>query len=90
MHKTRHPTQSAPALLPPDDAVRDYAYHLYEQNGRIPGHELDHWLEAEACLKAHIPIHRSHVRLHGFVQGLGPAQQEELCEIPLESHNIGR
>jgi hypothetical protein len=90
MHKTRHPSPSAPSLLPPEEAVRDYAYHLYEQSGRIAGHDLDNWLEAEACLRANIPIHRSRARLHGFVQGLGPAQQEELCEIPIESRNIGR
>jgi hypothetical protein len=90
MRKLHHPSSPAPALLPPEDAIRDYAYHLYEQSGRAPGHDLDNWLEAEACLKANIPVHRSRARLHGFVLGLGPALQEELCQIPVESHNIGR
>lgn len=83
---SRHPA----ALLPPTDTVRDYAYHLFEQSGRVPGRDLENWLEAEACLKANIPIHRSHARLHQYVFGLGPLQQEELCEIPVESHNIAR
>lgn len=85
-----NPPQHPAALLPPTDAVRDYAYHLFEQSGRIPGRDLDNWLEAEACLETAIPIHRSHARLHCYVTGLGPAQQEELCQIPVESHNISR
>jgi hypothetical protein len=27
--------------------VREKAYEIYEQRGREPGHEVDHWLEAE-------------------------------------------
>ena len=36
---------------PTDDAVRDYAYHLYEQSGSTPGRDLENWLEATDCLK---------------------------------------
>jgi hypothetical protein len=46
-----------------DEDIRDYAYHLYCQNGCQPGHELDNWLEAEACLSAGISKIRSHARL---------------------------
>jgi len=46
-----------------DDDIREYAYHLYCQNGCLPGHELDNWLEAEACLLAGISKTRSHARL---------------------------
>ena len=53
-----------PAVLEPcDDLVRDYAYHLFVQSGRIPGCDLDNWLEAKACIRANVPMHRSHVRL---------------------------
>ena len=38
-----------------EDDIRDYAYHLYVQSGCIPGRDLDHWLEAKACLNACIP-----------------------------------
>ena len=33
--------------LPLDDQIRKRAYELYEQWGRIDGHELDDWLQAE-------------------------------------------
>jgi len=49
---------------PSEDAIRDYAYHLYQQGNCVPGHDLDNWLEATACLKANIPAHRSGLRLH--------------------------
>ena len=56
----------APAVssAPSDDTIRDYAFHLYEQSGRAAGHDLDNWQEATACLRANIPEHRSHNRLH--------------------------
>jgi hypothetical protein len=28
------------------------AYELWEQSGRIPGHDLDNWIEAERIMKA--------------------------------------
>jgi hypothetical protein len=64
MRKTNQP----PANVAVNEAdVRDYAYHLYVQRGREPGHELDNWLEAEACLQACIPKDLSHTRLHRLV-----------------------
>jgi len=59
----------APAKLN-DEVIRDYAYHLYEQNSCAPGHDLDNWLEATACLNANIPTNRSGTRLHWHVNGL--------------------
>jgi hypothetical protein len=59
--------KSARSLVLPkarDEDIRDYAYHLYEQSGSVPGHDLDNWLEATACLKANIPAFRSRTRLH--------------------------
>jgi len=46
-----------------DDDIRAYAQHLYEQNGCIPGRDLDNWLEAKACLEASVPQLESHRRL---------------------------
>ena len=88
MKNLQHKTKSFGAMVPNEDQIRNYAYHLFEQNGRAPGHDRENWLEAEACLKANITVHRSHPRLHTYLQGLGPAMQEELCEIPIESHNL--
>jgi hypothetical protein len=31
-----------------DQAIREVAYSFYEARGRIAGHELDDWLQAEA------------------------------------------
>jgi hypothetical protein len=63
-------TKPAPSFIPPapcEDDIRSYAYHLYEQSGRMPGHDLDNWLEATACLNASIPEHCSHRRLHRHI-----------------------
>jgi len=54
---------------PSENEIRDYAYHLYEQSGSAPAHDLDNWLEATACLKANIPAHSSQNRLHRHVHG---------------------
>jgi hypothetical protein len=60
-------TNSTPSVAlfePAEDDVRDYAYHLYVQSGSSPGHDLDNWLEAKACLCACVPKSDSHARLH--------------------------
>jgi hypothetical protein len=31
--------------------IREIAQSLFEKRGRIPGHELDDWLEAERTVK---------------------------------------
>lgn len=51
------------------EEIRDYAYHLYCQNGCRPGHEIEDWLEAEACLMANIPKHEALTRLHRHLRG---------------------
>lgn len=65
-------TQSVPTIT--EESIRDYAYHLYEQSGRVPGHDLDNWLEARACLLANIPTHHSRSRLHYHVNGVGASK----------------
>jgi len=54
---------------PSDKDIREYAYHLYEQSNGVPGHDLDNWFEATACLKANIPAHCSQSRLHRHLHG---------------------
>ena len=58
---------AATTQKPGEDAVREYAYHLYQQGGSAPGHDIENWLEATACLKANIPAHSSQNRLHLYV-----------------------
>lgn len=62
--------------MPREEDVRDYAYHLYVQGGCVPGRDLDNWLEAEACLAAHIPAEQSHSRLHRHI---GRVQKAEFA-----------
>ena len=62
-----HPADPTDELS--EDDVRAYAFHLYEQSGCAPGHDLDNWLEASACLKANIPAHKTRTRLHSHVYG---------------------
>ena len=47
--------------LSPDEVARK-AYFNYENQGSLPGHDVQHWLEAEAQLLAE----RKLTRAHGF------------------------
>lgn len=69
MRKNPVPVSAPPAAT--DDDIRDYAYHLYVQSGSVPGHDLDNWLEARACLSACIPPEQSNSRLHHHLQTSG-------------------
>jgi hypothetical protein len=42
--------EAAPQAADRETAIRERAYSLYEREGRVDGHALDHWLEAEAQL----------------------------------------
>ena len=54
--KSKKPTkgadliQSKTAFVPSPDAVARRAYAIYEKQGSQSGHEVKHWLEAEAQL----------------------------------------
>jgi len=50
------------AFTPAPDEVARRAYFAYENQGSLPGHEVQHWLKAEAELIAE----RSRTRVHGF------------------------
>jgi hypothetical protein len=62
-------SDSLPDPVLSEDDIGQYAYHLYCQSGCIAGRDLDNWLEAEACLRAHIPKEDSHLRLHRHLNG---------------------
>ena len=38
------------------DLIRKRAYQLYERRGRMTGHELDDWLEAEREVTTHLGL----------------------------------
>jgi hypothetical protein len=49
-------------FVPSVDEVARRAYFTYVNQGSLPGHEVQHWLEAEAQLIAE----RNVTRVHGF------------------------
>jgi hypothetical protein len=49
-------------FAPSADEVARKAYFSYVNEGSLPGHEVQHWLEAEAQLLAE----RKLTRVHGF------------------------
>ena len=55
-------SQSAIDFAPSADEVARRAYFSYVNQGSLPGHEVQHWLEAEAELIAE----RNLTRVHGF------------------------
>ena len=50
------------SFTPSPDEVARKAYFAYENQGSQPGHEVQHWLKAEADLIAE----RNLTRVHGF------------------------
>lgn len=70
-----------------EDEIRDYAQHLYEQSGRLPGHDLDNWLEAKACLESNIPREHSHSRLHRHRHPPAPVMVEYMSTTTLATES---
>jgi hypothetical protein len=56
------PNKSEINFSPSPDEVARKAYFAYENEGSQPGHEVQHWLKAEADLIAE----RNLTRVHGF------------------------
>ena len=54
--------QTEEAFVPSPDEVARRAYFTYVNQGSLPGHEVQHWLMAEAELIAE----RNLTRVHGF------------------------
>ena len=55
-------TQNEADFVPSPDQVSRKAYFTYVNQGSLPGHEVQHWLDAEAELIAE----RNRTRVHGF------------------------
>ena len=54
--------QNEVAFAPSPDEVARRAYFSYKNQGSLPGHDVQHWLEAEAQLLAE----RNLTRVHSF------------------------
>jgi len=48
-------TRSYHMTTPSHDDVARRAYELFEERGREPGHDLEHWLDAERQLSQTFP-----------------------------------
>ncbi len=55
-------SQNEIEFVPSPDEVARRAYFTYVNQGSLPGHDVQHWLEAEAQLLAE----RNLTRVHGF------------------------
>ena len=53
-------SQNESGFAPSPDEVARKAYFAYENNGSLPGHEVQHWLKAEADLIAERNLTRTH------------------------------
>ncbi len=81
MQPSPHPSCATPSFMenschcfpvfsePSEEEIKNYAFQLYLQSDCEPGHDLDNWLEASACLKANIPLKQSRCRLHCHLYG---------------------
>jgi Protein of unknown function (DUF2934) len=56
------PRQNESDFAPSADEVARRAYFCYVNEGSLPGHDVQHWLKAEAQLLAE----RNLTRVHGF------------------------
>ena len=56
------PDQRENTFAPSPDEVARRAYFTYVNQGSLPGHDVQHWLEAEA----HLIEERNLTRVHGF------------------------
>jgi hypothetical protein len=52
--------QNEENFMPAPDEVARKAYFAYENLGSLPGHEVQHWLKAEADLIAERKLTRTH------------------------------
>jgi len=50
--RTQKSNQRHAAAKPAHDEIAERAYHLFSASGYIPGHDVEHWLQAEAQMTA--------------------------------------
>lgn len=66
-------------FAPSPDEVARRAYFSYENQGSLPGHDVQHWLKAEAELIAE----RNLTRVHGFHHQTQSNHQIKSERIPI-------
>jgi hypothetical protein len=50
--RTTNNKQRHAAVKPSHDEIAERAYSLFSASGYIPGHDVEHWLQAEAQITA--------------------------------------
>jgi len=73
------PNQNEINFTPSPDEVARRAYFSYENQGSLPGHDVQHWLKAEADLIAE----RNLTRVHGFHHQTQSNHQIKSEQIPI-------
>jgi hypothetical protein len=66
-------------FTPSPDEVARRAYFSYENQGSLPGHDVQHWLKAEADLI----VERNLTRVHGFHHQTQSNHQTKSERIPV-------
>jgi hypothetical protein len=59
---------------PSEHEIRGYAYRLFENGSREPGHDLEHWFEATAQLSANVARHRNGVHRNPPIHDPAPSE----------------
>ncbi len=72
-------TINKPEQRPSQQEIARRAYELYEKSGREPGHEMQHWLEAERQLLAAIQTQKVTPQVIQLPDKVVPRQQQRLA-----------
>jgi hypothetical protein len=67
---TRHRHQASGHGAKTHQEISRLAYQLYEQAGKIPGRDLEHWFNAEAMAESTFGSGQDHTE-HDFSQTIG-------------------
>jgi HSP20 family protein len=68
--------------------IEQRAFNIFEENGRIPGHNLDHWLTAEAQFLTSVPIELTETGTELLVRAEVPGFTENELEITVEPGQV--
>jgi hypothetical protein len=72
-------TINKPEQRPSQQEIARRAYELYEKSGREPGHEMQHWLEAERQLLAAMQTQKVTPQVIQLPDKVVPRHQQRLA-----------
>lgn len=68
--------------------IAQRAYQLFEENGRMDGHDLDHWLKAESELLKPVPVELEESDNEFVVRADVPGFRPEELKVALDGSRI--